>query len=70
MNFLLITADDLEWTSVGAYGSAVDGITPNIDGLASEGLRFTNGYVTIAEWETYARETGLVLPDYDAAYAH
>ncbi|MEE2900327.1 MAG: sulfatase, partial [Gemmatimonadota bacterium] len=48
MNFLLITADDLEWTSVGAYGSTVDGITPNIDRLASEGLRFTNGHVTIA----------------------
>ena len=48
LNFLLITADDLEWTSVGVYGSAVDGITPNIDKLASEGIRFTNGHVTIA----------------------
>ena len=48
MNFLLITADDLEWTSVGVYGSTVDSITPNIDKLASEGIRFTNGHVTIA----------------------
>jgi len=48
MNFLLITADDLEWTSVGVYGSTVDNITPNIDKLASEGIRFTNGHVTIA----------------------
>jgi len=24
----------------------------------------------IAEWETYAQETGVVLPDYGAAYAH
>ena len=48
MNFLLITADDLEWTSVGVYGSTVDGITPNIDQLASEGIRFTNGHVTVA----------------------
>ena len=48
INFLLITADDLEWTSVGVYGSKVDRITPNIDRLASEGMRFTNGHVTIA----------------------
>jgi len=48
VNFLLITADDLEWSSVGVYGSEVDGITPNIDRLASEGMRFTNGHVTIA----------------------
>ncbi len=48
INFLLITTDDLEWTSVGVYGSKVDRITPNIDRLASEGMRFTNGHVTIA----------------------
>jgi N-sulfoglucosamine sulfohydrolase len=48
VNFLLITADDLEWSSVGAYGSPVDNITPNIDRLASEGLRFTNAHVNIA----------------------
>ena len=48
LNFLLITADDLEWTSVGVYGSSVDNITPNIDRLASEGIRFTNAHVTIA----------------------
>jgi N-sulfoglucosamine sulfohydrolase len=30
VNFLLITADDLEWSSVGAYGSRVENITPNI----------------------------------------
>jgi len=48
LNFLLITADDLEWSSVGAYGSKVDDITPNLDRLASEGIRFTNAHVTIA----------------------
>jgi N-sulfoglucosamine sulfohydrolase len=48
INFLLITADDLEWSTVGAYGSRVDNITPNIDKLASEGLRFTNAHVNIA----------------------
>jgi N-sulfoglucosamine sulfohydrolase len=48
VNFLLITADDLEWSSVGVYGSQVENITPHIDKLASEGLRFTNAHVNIA----------------------
>jgi len=48
LNFLLITVDDLEWTSVGVYGSEVDDITPNIDSLAAEGLRFTYAHVNIA----------------------
>jgi N-sulfoglucosamine sulfohydrolase len=48
VNFLLITADDLEWSSVGAYGSRVEDITPNIDRLASEGMHFTNAHVNIA----------------------
>ena len=48
VNFLLITADDLEWSSVGVYGSQVENITPSIDKLAAEGLRFTNAHVNIA----------------------
>ena len=48
VNFLFITADDLEWSSVGVYGSQVEDITPNIDQLASEGLRFANAHVNIA----------------------
>jgi len=48
VNFLLITADDLEWSTVGVYGSQVEDITPNIDKLASGGLLFTNAHVNIA----------------------
>ena len=48
LNVLLITADDLNYNSVGVYGCEVPDITPNIDQLASEGLRFTNAYVNIA----------------------
>ncbi len=47
-NVLLITVDDMNWDSVGVYGAAIPGITPNIDGLAAEGLRFKHGHVTIA----------------------
>ena len=48
LNFLLITADDMNYSSPGVFGCAVPDITPNIDRLASEGLRFVNGHVAIA----------------------
>jgi arylsulfatase A-like enzyme len=41
-NFLIIMADDLGYSDVGAYGGEID--TPNIDRLASGGLKFTNFY--------------------------
>lgn len=47
-NILLITADDLNYDSVGVYGSKVADITPNIDRLARQGMRFDHGHVTIA----------------------
>jgi N-sulfoglucosamine sulfohydrolase len=47
-SILLITVDDLNWDSVGVYGSKVPGVTPNIDKLAAEGIRFTNAHVQAA----------------------
>ncbi|MFO7824363.1 MAG: sulfatase [Cyclobacterium sp.] len=47
-NVLLITADDLNYNSVGVYGCTVSDITPNLDNLAGEGMRFTNAFVNIA----------------------
>lgn len=47
-NLLLITADDMNWHSVGCYGSPVPENTPHIDSLARDGMRFTHGHVTIA----------------------
>ncbi len=47
-NFLLITVDDMNWDSVGAFGCGVANITPNIDRLASQGMRFQHAHVTIA----------------------
>jgi len=44
----LITADDMNWNSVGVYNSTVAGTTPNIDKLASEGMRFDYAYVQMA----------------------
>ena len=48
LNVLLITADDLNYNSVGVYGNAIPNITPNIDQLAKEGMLFNHGYVNIA----------------------
>jgi N-sulfoglucosamine sulfohydrolase len=47
-NILLITADDLNWNTVGAYGCQTPQITPNLDALAADGMRFNCGHVTIA----------------------
>jgi arylsulfatase A-like enzyme len=42
-NFVFILVDDLGWTDLGSFGSSFYE-TPNIDRLASEGLRFTGAY--------------------------
>ena len=47
-NFLLITVDDMSCDSTGVFGCPLPGITPNIDRLAAEGLRFEHGHVTVA----------------------
>ena len=47
-NIVLITADDLNFDSVGVYGCEVPGITPNIDALARRGIRFAHAHVNIA----------------------
>ncbi len=48
MNFLLITADDMNYNSPGMMGCGVDDVTPNIDRLADEGLRFEQAHVTVS----------------------
>jgi arylsulfatase A len=46
-NIVVIMADDLGYGDVGCYGA--DALkTPNIDRLAKEGVRFTNGYCSAA----------------------
>lgn len=42
-NVLLIIADDYGWTDLGTYGSAFYE-TASLDELASDGVKFTNGY--------------------------
>ena len=43
-NIVLFVADDLGWRDLGCYGDRQVS-TPNIDGLAAEGVRFTSAFV-------------------------
>ena len=44
-NLVLIIADDMNWDDCGAYGHPAIR-TPNIDGLAANGLLFQHAYLT------------------------
>jgi len=47
LNFVFILVDDLGWMDTGCYGSRFYE-TPNIDRLAAQGMRFTDGYAACA----------------------
>ncbi|MDH3584049.1 MAG: arylsulfatase, partial [Phycisphaerae bacterium] len=51
-NILLILVDDLGFSDLGCYGGEIR--TPNLDGLAAKGLRFTRFYNTARCWPTRA----------------
>ena len=59
-NIVIIYADDLGYGDMSAYG-ATHIKTPNLDVLANEGVRFTNGYATSATCtpSRYALLTGV-----------
>ena len=48
LNILFFTADDMNFDSSGVYGGPIKNLTPNIDRLAAEGLRFQYAYSTVA----------------------
>ncbi len=49
-NVLIILADDLGYSDLGCYGGEIE--TPNLDALASNGLRYTQFYNTARCWPT------------------
>ncbi|MGK6350065.1 sulfatase family protein [Parapedobacter sp. DT-150] len=59
-NIIVVYLDDLGYGDVGAYGARAIK-TPNIDKLAREGLRFTNGYASSSTCtpSRYALLTGI-----------
>ena len=48
LNVLFITADDMNYNTPGFTGCLTPAITPNLDRLATQGLRFVNAHVTVA----------------------
>jgi len=48
MNVLLLTADDLNCSTVGVFGGVPGDVTPNIDRLAAQGLKLGRGHVSAA----------------------
>jgi len=51
-NVILIVADDMGYSDLGCYGSEIE--TPNLDGLAKNGLRFTQVYNSARCWPSRA----------------
>ena len=51
-NFLVIMADDMGFADIGCYGAEIQ--TPNLDGLAKNGVRFTQHYSTARCWPSRA----------------
>ncbi len=45
LNFVVVISDDQDWRDNGCYGNKVVR-TPNIDGLAKEGMRFTHAFTS------------------------
>src|SRR5882672_11516391 len=44
-NIIMIMGDDIGWANIGAYNQGIMAMrTPNLDRLASEGMRFTDYY--------------------------
>jgi arylsulfatase A-like enzyme len=66
-NFLIILSDDVGWAEYGFQG-AKDIPTPNIDSIASAGVRFTQGYVS----GPYCSPTraGLMTGRYQTRFGH
>lgn len=61
INVLLITADDLNCSSVNLFGGKVNNLTPNIDALAHSGIYFQYSHVTtgVSQVSRGALATGL-----------
>ena len=66
-NILVIVADDLGYADIGMQG-CTDVATPNIDSLAKNGVRFTNGYVSGAVCSP--SRAGLMTGRYQQRFGH
>src|SRR5687768_17567208 len=66
-NIVLIVADDLGYADLGCQGGT-EIPTPNIDSLARDGVRFTNGYVSCPVCSP--TRAGLLTGRYQQRFGH
>jgi arylsulfatase A-like enzyme len=67
-NIVVIVADDLGYADVGAQGISKDVRTPNIDTIAKNGVRCTNGYVSCPVCSP--TRAGLMTGRYQQRFGH
>lgn len=65
-NIIIVYADDLGYADLSCQGSVPDVKTPNIDLLATRGIRFTNGYVSAPQCSP--SRAGLITGRYQERY--
>ena len=66
-NIILLLADDLGWADLGFQGSS-DILSPNIDQLAKNGIRFTDGHVSASVCSP--SRAGLMTGRYQQRFGH
>jgi arylsulfatase A-like enzyme len=66
-NIIVIICDDMGYTDVSCYGSD-DIMTPNIDSIAQNGVRFTDGYVSAPTCSP--SRAGLITGRYQYRFGH
>src|SRR5688500_20357382 len=66
-NIIVIVADDLGYADLGCQGSA-DALTPHIDSIAKNGVRFTNAYVSCPVCSP--TRAGLLTGRYQQRFGH
>ncbi|MBX6316326.1 MAG: sulfatase [Isosphaeraceae bacterium] len=67
-NIIVIVADDLGYGELGCQGQTKEIPTPNIDSLAQNGIRFTNGYVSCPVCSP--TRAGLMTGRYQQRFGH
>lgn len=67
-NIVVIVADDLGWGELTVQGFTKDIPTPNIDSIARNGVRFTNGYVSCPVCSP--TRAGLITGRYQQRFGH
>ena len=70
-NFVVVLADDVSWSNFGCMESGLQTRTPNIDRLATQGLRFDRFYCAVSQCAPVRHELyTALLPSNSGVYAN